>query len=78
MTSSATSRIRATDVKVGRVHLDVSLSDGRLVRVPIAWYPRLAAATAEQRRHWRLIGRGVGVRWDELDEDLSVEGILRV
>ena len=78
MTSSATSRIRATDVKVGRVHLDVSLSDGRSVRVPIAWYPRLAAATVEQRRHWRLIGRGVGIRWDELDEDLSVEGILRV
>ncbi|MDP3984334.1 MAG: DUF2442 domain-containing protein [Acidimicrobiia bacterium] len=77
MTSSATSPVRATDVKVGRAHLEVTLNDGRAVRVPIAWFPRLAAASAEQRNRWRLIGRGVGIRWEELDEDLSVAGLLR-
>jgi len=77
VTTSATSPVRATDVKVGRVHLEVSLSDGRAVRVPIAWFPRLAAGSPEQRKKWRLIGRGVGIRWEELDEDLSVEGLLR-
>jgi len=77
VTSSATSPLRATNVKVGRVHLEVSLSDGRSVRVPIAWFPRLAAGSPEQRKKWRLIGRGVGIRWEDLDEDLSVEGLLR-
>lgn len=48
------------------------------VRVPISWFPRLAAGSAAQRRRWRLIGRGVGIRWEELDEDVSVEGLLRV
>jgi len=47
------------------------------VRVPISWYPRLAAGSPEQRQRWRLIGRGIGIRWEELDEDLSVEGLLR-
>lgn len=78
MTSSATSPVRATNVKVGRAHLDVTLSDGRSVRVPLSWYPRLAAGSPEQRQRWRLIGRGIGIRWDDLDEDLSVEGLLRV
>ena len=55
----------------------VTLSDGRTVRVPIAWFPRLAAGSSEQRQHWRLIGHGVGIRWEDLDEDLSVEGLLR-
>ena len=77
MTSSATSPVRATDVKVGKAHLEVSLSDGRAVRVPISWYPRLAAGSPEQRQRWRLIGRGVGIHWEELDEDISVEGLLR-
>lgn len=47
------------------------------MRVPIAWFPRLAAGSPEQRQRWRPIGRGVGIRWEELDEDLSVEGLLR-
>ena len=77
MTSSAASSVRATKVQVGRTHLSVSLNDGRSVRVPIAWFPRLASGSPEQRQHWRLIGRGVGIRWEEMDEDLSVEGLLR-
>ena len=77
MTSSATSPVRAIDVKVSEAHLEVSLSDGREVRVPISWYPRLAAGSLEQRMRWRLVGRGVGIHWEELDEDISVEGLLR-
>ena len=77
MTSSAASSVRATKVQVGRTHLSVSLNDGRSVRVPIARFPRLASGSPEQRQHWRLIGRGVGIRWEEMDEDLSVEGLLR-
>lgn len=78
MTSSPlTGQVRATDVRVGRTHLDVALSDGRSIQVPIAWFPRLAGAPPHKLRRWRLIGRGIGMRWDELDEDLSVEGLLR-
>ncbi len=76
-TSPAADQVRATDVRIGREHLEVALSDGRSIRVPISWFPRLAAGSHAQRRHWRLIGSGIGIRWDELDEDLSVEGLLR-
>jgi hypothetical protein len=57
-------------------HLYGSLEDGREIGVPLAWFPRLAAATPEQRAHWQLIGRGIGLHWPELDEDLSVAGLL--
>ena len=52
------------------------LSDGRTVSAPLAWYPRLAHATAAERAHWRLVGRGAGVHWPDLDEDISVDGVL--
>ena len=54
----------------------VDLSDGRTVTAPLAWYPRLLHGTVRERRHWRLIGGGEGVHWPDLDEDLSVEGLL--
>jgi hypothetical protein len=57
--------------------LRVRLADGREIAVPLEWFPRLRDATAAQRSHWRLIGRGVGIHWEELDEDLSVAGLLR-
>ena len=53
-----------------------TLDDGRTVTVPIGWYPRLAHATSHERRNWRLIGAGEGIHWPDLDEDVSVEGIL--
>jgi hypothetical protein len=56
--------------------LQVFLSDGREIRVPLEWFPKLRNATLEERRHWRLIGKGVGIHWPELDEDLSLEGLL--
>lgn len=56
--------------------LVVDLVDGRTLSVPLAWYPRLAHATASERAEWRLIGRGEGIHWPKLDEDISVEGLL--
>lgn len=56
--------------------LQVRLSDGREVRVPLEWFPKLRDATAEQRSNWRLIGKGVGIHWPDIDEDLSVAGLM--
>jgi Protein of unknown function (DUF2442) len=56
--------------------LSVDLSDGRTISVPIAWYPRLSHATPQERKNWRLIGGGHGIHWADIDEDISVEGLL--
>ena len=56
--------------------LGVDLSDGRTISVPLAWFPRLAHATRKERNQWRLIGRGHGIHWPLIDEDVSVEGLL--
>lgn len=56
--------------------LTVDLADGRSISVPLAWYPRLAHGTPAERTNWRLIGRGEGVHWPDLDEDISVENLL--
>lgn len=66
----------ALDVKVADETLIVDLSDGRTISVPLAWYPRLLHATPEERKNWRLIGRGHGIHWEDIDEDISVEGLL--
>jgi hypothetical protein len=58
--------------------LVVILADGRELAAPLAWFPRLLDATPEQRRNWRLIGRGQGIHWSDVDEDISVAGLLRV
>jgi hypothetical protein len=68
--------IRVRDVNVSEDELTVSLMDGRTISVPLAWYPRLAAGTPEQRARWELAGAGFGIHWPELDEDLSTEGLL--
>lgn len=67
----------AIGLEVTDDELIVSLADGRRLSVPIAWYPRLANATSDQRRNWEVIGPGVGFHWPDVDEDLSVEGMLR-
>lgn len=64
------------DVTVSEDTLTVDLSDGRSLRVPLAWYPRLYHGTPVERNNWRFIGQGVGIHWPALDEDLSVEGLL--
>jgi hypothetical protein len=56
--------------------LRVDLADGRSVAVPLAWYPRLLAGTQAERANWRLIGRGQGVHWPDLDEDISLANML--
>lgn len=57
-------------------HLVVELSDGRLLGTPVRWYPRLLQATAEERRRWEILGGGIGVHWPDVDEDLSLGGML--
>jgi hypothetical protein len=66
----------AEDVVVTSDSLNVDLSDGRTIFVPLTWFPRLLHATEEERNNWRLIGRGDGIHWEEIDEDISVEGLL--
>lgn len=79
MTTSAL-RLDATAVEV---HTDdtllrVTLADGRELAAPLEWFPRLRDATPEQRANWRLIGRGQGIHWSDIDEDISVAGLLRM
>jgi hypothetical protein len=57
--------------------LHVRLSDGREVSAPLEWFPRLRDASPEQRKNWRLIARGVGLHWEDIDEDISVASLLR-
>ena len=64
------------NVELTEDSLVVDLTDGRTVSVPVAWYPRLMQGTPQERSHWRLIGKGEGIHWQDLDEDISVENIL--
>ncbi len=67
---------KAIDVKITKDTLTAELSDGRTISVPLQWYPRLVYATQEERNNWRLIGNGEGIHWEDLDEDISVEGLI--
>jgi hypothetical protein len=67
---------RAVQVRVSDDEVAVDLVDGRTVTAPVAWYPRLLHGTARERGNWQLIGQGEGIHWPDLDEDLSVEGLL--
>ena len=66
----------ATEVTVTEDTLTAELSDGRTIAVPLSWYPRLVHASTEERNNWRPIGAGEGIHWPDLDEDISVEGLL--
>jgi hypothetical protein len=66
----------ATRVSVTDDTLSVDLLDGRTIAVPLAWFPRLVHATQKERRSWRLIARGQGIHWPDLDEDVSVANLL--
>ena len=67
---------KVLEVNVTDDTLTVDLADGRTLSVPLTWYPRLLHGTPEERRHWRLIGNGVGIHWPDLDEDISIQGLL--
>lgn len=69
-------KAQALEVRLTREDLAVDLEDGRTIIVPLAWYPRLHHGTAKERKKWRLIGRGEGIHWPDLDEDVSVENLL--
>lgn len=68
---------RVADVEISDDELSVQLRDGRRIIVPLVWYPRLLQATDEQRKNWKVSGGGYGIHWEEIDEDLSSEGLLR-
>jgi hypothetical protein len=72
MEAAAVKNVRVTDRA-----LVVELRDGRVVSVPLAWYPRLAEGSPRERRKWELLGPGIGIHWPDLDEDISVDGLLR-
>jgi hypothetical protein len=66
----------ACDVRFTANMMHVRLLDGREISVPIEWFPALRNASAEQRNRWCLIGKGIGIHWDDIDEDLSVSALL--
>jgi hypothetical protein len=68
---------RVADIEFTEDTLSVRLMDGRTISVPLVWYPRLLNATKEQRENWQIAGGGYGIHWEEIDEDLSTEGLLR-
>ncbi len=68
----------AMDVTIDEYMLRVRLADGREIAAPLDWYPRLRDATPEQLARWEIIGNGYGIHWEELDEDISVRGLLRL
>ena len=68
---------RATGLRIGTDKFYVQLEDGREIGVPYNWYWRLNQATDEQRRDWRFISDGYGIRWESIDEDISIAGILK-
>ena len=70
------SAISATSVNLTEDSLIIDLLDGRSVSAPLAWYPRLLHGTSSERNNYRIIGGGEGIHWPDLDEDISVEGIL--
>jgi hypothetical protein len=68
---------RVANVKFSEDELIVDLMDGRTISVPLVWFPRLLDATEAQRTNWQIAGGGYGIHWEEIDEDLSTEGLLR-
>lgn len=68
----------ATDVRFTDDAMLVSLSDGREISVPLEWFTRLRNATPKQRSKWRFIARGIGIHWEDIDEDIAVTTLLRV
>jgi hypothetical protein len=68
----------AVDVSCTDDALQVVLADGREIAVPLVWFPRLLNATPEQRKEWRLIGGGIGIHWEPVDEDISVASLLAI
>ena len=69
--------VRASSLSVTPSHLDVTLEDGRMLRIPTALFPKLKSAPSEKLANWEWIGEGIGIEWPELDEFLSIAGFLK-
>lgn len=67
---------RIVDLSFTSDALKVVLADGREVSAPLEWFPQLRDANEQQRKNWRLIGRGIGIHWEDIDEDISVKSLL--
>ncbi len=66
----------AIDVKFTDTELQIVLVDGRSISAPLEWFPRLRDATKEDRNEWRLIGRGIGIHWTKIDEDIAIKTLM--
>jgi len=69
-------RAQARNVEFTDISISVELLDGRTISAPLAWFPKLSAASNSQRKNWELMGDGEGIHWPDIDEDLSVAGLL--
>lgn len=76
-TSALAADERVAGVEFDDDSLSVALMDGRVIAVPLVWYPRLLEATEAERNNWQISGGGYGIHWPDIDEDLSTEGLLR-
>jgi hypothetical protein len=74
--STSTADAQAKSVAITEEALTVCLADGRTITVPLEWFPRLVHATMAERKNWRLIGKGEGLHWPELDEDIKIHDLL--
>lgn len=77
ISTAKTEDVRAREVWFESGMLHVQLVDGRIISVPLEWFPTLRDAGPRQREHWRLIGEGIGIHWPDLDEDVSVAALLK-
>ena len=73
-----TIRSKANNVKITKNDIIVYLEDGRVLSIPISYFPTLEKASEKERNNWRLIGRGVGIHWEDIDEDISINGLLGI
>ena len=77
-TGRARAEAKAIDVQITDDSIEVTLADGRRVSAPLEWFPRLRDASPEQKRNWRFIGPGIGIHWEDIDEDISVRSLLAI
>jgi hypothetical protein len=68
--------VKAIEVSITEDNLVVELEDGRILSIPLTWYPRLWHGKMAERQNWRMIGDGMGIHWPDLDEDISIEGLI--
>ena len=76
MNTSTKSNLKAQTLWFTDERLYVRLDDGREIGVPLDWFPKLLKATADQRKNWRLVGKGIGIHWTDIDEDISVKKLF--